>query len=190
MLPPEWSSIRQNALSLDTDLSATKQIRGLASNQMNIDTYLDPRPERPRQDVILFLTLTSRRSVFRRPCKHFTAIGKSHIAAGPVRRTVLGTETFHSYLIPDLQNVFRNASPLKHAWRAARETPSGNFAAIVLHINVKPDVRVRPLNLGDRASDFHGLGAVILRRECMVCEHRRRRCQQKTCRQTNELLFH
>ena len=87
---------------------------------------------------------------------------------GGVVRAVFGAKAFDDDRFTELQLILDDASPHQLPGRAARKPPGRHAAVGVLHVEVEPDVRVRPLDLLDDAGHFHGLGVVEFGRERMM----------------------
>src|SRR5690606_33755139 len=66
--------------------------------------------------------------------------------------------------------------------RAAFALPRRHRAVLALHVEVDPDVRVAPFDLGYRAFERDRLGGVELRGKRMMSERRRYRPEREACK--------
>ena len=103
------------------------------------------------------------------------AVRERHASARGVVRAVLRAEPFDDDRFAELQLILDDAAAHQLAGRAAGESPGGDGAVSVLHVEVEPDVRVGPLDLLDDAGHLHRLGVVEFGGEGMVRRERRER---------------
>src|SRR3970282_598706 len=79
------------------------------------------------------------------------AVRERDTAARGVVRTVPRSKALDDDHVANLEGVARNATTLQDAGRAAGESPVGDLAAVVLYVDVEPDVGIHPLDLRDHA---------------------------------------
>src|SRR5262245_11755244 len=93
-----------------------------------------------------------------------------HAAAKAVVRSVPGTEAFDVDDLSDHELILADAAAHQLPGRAARQCPHRGRAVRILDLDVVPDVRVRPLDLLQRAGQFDRLLIVELGGEGMMRE--------------------
>src|SRR5277367_1416665 len=75
-------------------------------------------------------------------------------------------------LYGDLVSLFHGGpSPTaanETVWATEFEAPVSNLAVFVLHVDVKPRMRIGPLHFSDRPGDFDGFVCVELSRKSMM----------------------
>src|SRR5215470_2389835 len=87
-----------------------------------------------------------------RSCKQSLAgIRQDHYLSISVAAAVLRAKSFHRNHISDLQRVSAPASPGEQIGTSHFHSPVPYVAAIVLHVDVEPGVRILPLQLRDCA---------------------------------------
>src|SRR5262245_36013642 len=94
--------------------------------------------------------------------KHAAAVRERHCIAGAVRRSILRTESLYDDLVARLHRRAADAPALQYAGRRAGESPVRDGPVRVFHVHVEPDVRIGPLDSGDRPCHFQRLLEVVL----------------------------
>src|SRR5206468_8939092 len=74
------------------------------------------------------------------------SVGERHHVSRSIVRSVFRTMARNRQDVTKLEAVFRDAPALQHARRRRGETPIRDVPFIVLHIQVKPYVRIGPLH--------------------------------------------
>ena len=92
---------------------------------------------------------------------------------------VLGAEALDGRLVAHLQRVPAPAIARQSVGRAAFTLPVRDRAALVLGVQINPDVRIHPVQFGNHTLQRDGFRCVELRRERMMrCQRQRRRKQK------------
>src|SRR5262249_36993765 len=89
----------------------------------------------------------------------------------------------------DLVNLHGVSGPTRThqaIWTTQLESPIRDFAGLVLDVDVKPDMRIRPFNLCNRARQFDGFSRVEFCREGMMrvywsCSCKQTKTSNKHC---------
>ena len=82
---------------------------------------------------------------------------------------VLGARANDGDFLTDLQRLTAPAATLQTVWRTHLGAPVRHLAGLlILHVHVKPHVRIGPFDLGDDAFERDRLVGVELRRERVV----------------------
>src|SRR5580658_1671077 len=83
--------------------------------------------------------------------------------------------------LAEFQTGLRDPTPSEHPrWRCGK-APIGDFAVLVLNVQIEPDMRIGPLQLGEHAGELDGLGGIELRGVGVVPKDRGRGEKQKAC---------
>ena len=83
---------------------------------------------------------------------------------------VLGAAAFDGNDVTRAHRIPRPAGPQKSVRTAHFKAPIRHLAIVVFDVNVKPGVRIQPLEFRDRARQLDRFLAVVFRRKRMMCE--------------------
>src|SRR6185312_6338748 len=114
------------------------------------------RPWRESSETFLLVVVIGRAR------KDALAVGHLYGTRVAGLRAILGEPAIERNQIASLERIFAPAGPGECVGRAAFALPLDHVARGVLHIEVHPDVRVGPLDLGDCALELNGLLAIEL----------------------------
>jgi hypothetical protein len=126
--------------------------------------------------VLLFLIQAAKQPL--------TGAGQSDRFDVPVVAPVLGASAFDGNDVTHFQRIPRPASPHEDVRTAHFKAPIRHLATVIFDVNVKPGVRVRPLEFRDRTRQLDRFLGVVFRSKRMMCE--RWPCAQEQSQTNNE----
>jgi hypothetical protein len=124
---------------------------------------------------MLFALPIAREFVLRARRKDLAPVGERNARSIGVVRSIFRKEAFDGHSHTLLNDGSVDAAPLELAGRSSGETPIRDFAARIFDIDIKPNVRVLPLDSGDNTGDLDGLGRIEFGRERMMGSERQDR---------------
>src|ERR1700733_14307314 len=90
-------------------------------------------------------------AIFGRTAKHLAAVGQDYLARVGCFVVVLGTEAFDRHFVAGLQRTARPSHSGQGIGRAVFTLPVLYVALFVFHVQINPDVGVRPFHFGHGA---------------------------------------
>jgi len=97
---------------------------------------------------------------------------------------VLGATAFDGNNVTRVHRIPRPAGPQEYVWTAHFKAPIRHLAIFVFDVNVKPGVRIQPLEFRHCTRQLDRFLGVVFRRKRMMCE--RRRCAQEQPETSND----
>src|SRR5262245_21901837 len=97
--------------------------------------------------------------------KNLSSILKRDRAAGGIIRAIFCTKALDVNYRANLEDFFLNTAPHENARRRCRESPIRDVALIVLHVQIKPDVRVTPFHSRECSRYVNRFARIVLCRE-------------------------
>src|ERR1043165_821634 len=109
------------------------------------------------------------------------AIGKRHLTARGVVRSVARLEPLHLHHVANLHDVAVNTLAHQKRRRSTREPPGDDLVPRILDVDVEPDVRILPLDLFDDARHRNRFGLVVFGGERVVRQNRNPNHRDECC---------